>query len=602
MKHDLSLTALSRAYRSATLTPRQLIQSLLEDMHAQQDPAWITRLTMAQIEPWLARLESSSPEALPLYGIPFAIKDNIDLAEVPTTAACPAFAYTPAESAFVVQRLIDAGAIPLGKTNLDQFATGLVGERAPALYGTPACAFDPEYIAGGSSSGSAVVTARGEVSFALGTDTAGSGRIPACFNGLVGVKPTLGLLSTHGVVPACATLDTISLMALTSDDAATLLGVVSHYDAKSPWSRQHDFAAHGQRYGQLDVPLRFGVPLPSQWGTDDAYSAAIEKAIGALESLGAERVDIDATPMLEAAKLLYDGPWIAERYHATRGLIETNPEALHPVTREILGNGNAASAVDYFDAHYRLAEYKRQADALMAEFDFLVMPTTTHHPRKAEVAEAPISVNSHLGRWTNFVNLLNFSALAVPTGMTPQSLPDGVTLVGQAFDDLLLLCVSRSLEPVLSAPMGATGYARPAPANASPARLGDMNVVVCGAHLSGLALNHQLTSRGGQLARQAKTSPHYRLYRLAGGPPARPALVRDERVGCQIDVEVWRLPIRSVGSFLGDIPAPLGLGKITLDDDSVETGFICAANALDQGGEAEEISAFGGWRAWLATQ
>lgn len=598
---DLTLDTLSLAYRSGKLTPRSLISRLLEAANARgPDPAWITRLTQEQLEPYLARLEQLNPDTLPLYGIPFAIKDNIDLAGVPTTAACPEFAYTPKRSAFVVQRLIEAGAIPMGKTNLDQFATGLVGERSPEAYGVPNNTFDPERIPGGSSSGSAVVTAQGQVAFALGTDTAGSGRVPACFNNLFGVKPTLGLLSTRGVVPACATLDTISIFSLTADDAQAVLGLVSVFDPECAWSRQHNFKIHGKTYGSPPASFRFGVPPESQWQTCKDYTLGMHQAVTALESLGGEKVELNASPLLAAARLLYEGPWIAERYHAVRELIEAHPEAMHPVTRQVILSGAHPLAVDAFDARYQLAEYKRQADAMLAEVDLFLIPTTTDHPSKAAVAIDPVGSNSRLGTWTNFVNLLDYSALAVPIGVSQQNLPYGVTLLGSAFDDLKLLNVGRALEASLKLPLGATGLARKMPAPLPPAQVGTMDIVVCGAHMDGLPLNNELRSLGGQFSFRTYTAARYRFYALAGGPPVRPALVRNESDGRPIEVEVWRLPIESVGSFLAGISAPLGLGQVELSNSEWKTGFICAAGALHASGCAEDITTFCSWRAWLS--
>ncbi|QTF91738.1 allophanate hydrolase [Halomonas sp. BM-2019] len=600
MTATLTIASLHAAYRRGELTPRALVEQLLGDADARgHDPAWITRLDRDQLEPYLARLEGESPDSLPLFGIPFAIKDNIDLAGVPTTAGCPAFSYTPEESAFVVQRLIDAGALPLGKTNLDQFATGLVGERAPEVYGVPANAFDAAYIPGGSSSGSAVVTAAGQASFALGTDTAGSGRVPACFHNLFGVKPSLGLLSTRGVVPACATLDTISLFTLTADDATAVLEIAAAFDPDCAWSRQHDFAIHGKAYGQAPARFRFGVPYEGQWQTDAAYGASMRAAIAELEALGGEKIELDCSPLLAAARLLYEGPWVAERYHAIRALLEGDPEAVHPVTREITQGGATPLAVDAFDARYQLAEYKRQADTLISPVDVMLCPTTVTHPTKTEVATDPIGINSRLGTWTNFMNLLDYSALAVPIGFADSGLPVGVTLFGKAFEDLALLSLGRALEERRDLPLGATGLARPPLPPLSPARDGALELVVCGAHLDGLPLNHQLTERGGVLVEATKSAPRYRLYALAGGPPARPAMVRDDASGAAIEVEVWRLPMATLGSFLAGIPAPLGLGQVELADGRWTTGFICAAGALHEEGPARDVTEYGGWRAWL---
>jgi allophanate hydrolase len=603
MRYSLTIESLHAAYLQGELTPATLIDELLAQAESHgKEPAWITRLTREQLAPYLQRLEGESPETLPLFGIPFAMKDNIDLAGFPTTAGSPAYAYTPTENAFVVQQLIDAGAIPMGKTNLDQFATGLVGERALEVYGTPANAFDPTLVPGGSSSGSAVVTAAGMVSFALGTDTAGSGRVPACFHNLYGVKPSLGLLSTRGVVPACATLDTISLFTFTADDAAKVLSITAAYDDQCAWSRKHDFAVHGKRYGKAPTAFRFGVPPEAQWQTDEAYTRGMHRAIAELEAVGGEKVELDCSPLLAAARLLYEGPWVAERYHVISELMQSHPEAVHPVTFEITQGGATPLAVDAFDARYKLAEFKRQADALMANVDVMLSPTTVTHPSKAEVAADPIGVNSRLGTWTNFMNLLDYSALAVPVGFSERNLPVGVTLFGPVFADLTLLSLARALEARLMLPLGATDIQHP-PLTELPASAqdGTMELIVCGAHLQGLPLNYQLTERGGVLVSTTQSAPRYKLFALAGGPPKRPAMLRDDN-GQAIEVEVWRLPIETLGSFLAGVPAPLGLGQVELADGSWKCGFICTAGALNEGGEAEDITEFGGWRGWLANQ
>jgi allophanate hydrolase len=439
------------------------------------------------------------------------------------------------------------------------------------------------------------------VSFALGTDTAGSGRVPACYHNLYGVKPSLGLLSTRGVVPACATLDTISLFTLTADDAAKVLGITAAYDDQCAWSRKHDFAVHGQRYGKAPGAFRFGVPLQDQWQTDAAYTQGMHQAIDELEALGGEKVELDCSPLLAAARLLYEGPWVAERYHVIRELMQREPQAVHPVTFGITQGGATPLAVDAFDARYKLAELKRQADALIGQVDVMLSPTTVTHPTKADVAADPIGVNSHLGTWTNFMNLLDYSALAVPIGFTDANLPVGITLFGPVFDDLSLLSLGRALEARSMLPLGATGIARSAlTAPAATARDGTLELVVCGAHLQGLPLNHQLTERGGKLISTTHSAPRYKLFALAGGPPKRPAMLRDEH-GQAIEVEVWRLPIATIGSLLAGIPAPLGLGQVELADGSWKCGFICTAGALNEGGKAEDITAFGGWRGWLAS-
>ncbi len=442
---SLAIATLRDAYISRRLTPEQVIEQVLARIEqSDEHHAWIHRLPRETVLASAARLRDSDPESLPLYGIPFAIKDNIDLAGVPTTAACPEYAYTPTQSATVVQLLIDAGAIPIGKTNLDQFATGLVGTRSP--YGAGRNSFDPEYIAGGSSSGSAIAVALGQVSFALGTDTAGSGRVPAAFNNLIGMKPTRGLLSTRGVVPACRSLDCVSIFALTAADAAQVLNVAAKFDTEDPFARRSD----RPRLGAGDIPttqFRFGVPQPAQlaYFGNTEYPALFAAAVARLQALGGVPVEIDFTPFLETARLLYEGPWVAERYAAIAGFIEKNAEALYPVTRQIIEKGRTVSAVETFRGQYRLEELRRASEAVWATVDVIVTPTAGNHYRIDAVAADPMQLNSNLGYYTNFVNLLDLAAVAVPSGFQTNGLPFGITLLAPAFYDHALLQLAGSL-------------------------------------------------------------------------------------------------------------------------------------------------------------
>jgi allophanate hydrolase len=589
---NLSITRLRAAYLDGSLTPGSLVANLLARLtDGDPDHIWIRLLTEAELQPYLARLQGVDPAGLPLYGIPFAIKDNIDLADVPTTAACPAYAYVPARSAFVVQRLIDAGAIPIGKTNLDQFATGLVGCRSP--YGATRNSFDPEFVSGGSSGGSAVAVAKGQVSFALGTDTAGSGRVPAAFNHLVGIKPTRGLLSASGVVPACRTLDTISIFALDMVDAQAVLRAAAGYDASDPYAR-------AARPGPPPrTRFRFGVPQQLEFFGDAEAERLFGGAVKKLETLGGEAVPLDFEPFLGAARLLYEGPWVAERYAAIQSFIEAQPEALLPVTRQIIEPGRQSSAVAAFQAQYQLAEYKRLCDERLAGLDLVLTPTTGTIYRLAAVQAEPIRLNSNLGHYTNFMNLLDYAAVAVPAGFGRNGLPYGVTLFAPAFADAALAHYGHRLQRALGLPLGATGHAL---ADASllpdaPPSEPMLRLVVCGAHLSGLSLNHQLTERGGRLVAATRSAPAYRLYALPGGPPKRPGMIRVDEGGGAIEVEVWELPEQQVGSLLTGIPAPLGLGSVELADGSWEKGFICEGYAA---AGAEDITALGGWRVFLA--
>ena len=590
---SLAVETLLEGYRHGRFSPPEILELILARIEAQSDRhIWISRLSHPQLQPYLQALTGKSPDELPLYGIPFAIKDNIDLAGLPTTAACPDYAYEPQEHAFVVQRLIEAGAIPIGKTNLDQFATGLVGTRSP--YGACENSFNPDYIAGGSSSGSAVCVALGQVSFALGTDTAGSGRVPAAFNNLIGVKPTRGRLSTRGVVPACRSLDCVSVFALDCADAQRVLACCEGFDAQDTFARRAPIALPGYNPQRF----RFGVPRPGQlqfFGNAEAESL-FEQALQRLQSLGGEPVRIDFEPFLSAARLLYEGPWLAERYAAVGEFVEARPEAVHPVTRAIIARGKQGSAVDAFRAQYRLMECSRASQSIWAQVDVIVTPTAGTIYRIDAVERDPVSLNSNLGYYTNFMNLLDLCGVAVPAGFRDDGLPVGVTLVGRAFADAALLTLAERLQRAAGLPMGATGHPLPAAGAPSGSAAGVVPIAVCGAHLSGLPLNPQLTERGAWLLQQTRTAAGYRLYALAGGPPQRPGLVRDVR-GTAIEVEVWAMPRAQVGGFLELIPAPLGLGKVELEDGRWVSGFICEPGAIEG---AEEVTRWGGWRNYLA--
>ena len=599
MTRDLGIASLARAYAARELRPSELAEELLawRGRHASHN-IWISEVPADALRARARGLDALDPESLPLYGIPFAVKDNIDLAGLPTTAACPAFAYLPERSSPVVQALLDAGAIALGKTNLDQFATGLVGTRSP--YGACRNAFDPEYLSGGSSSGSAVAVALGLASFALGTDTAGSGRVPAAFNNLVGCKPTLGLLSMRGVVPACRSLDAMSIFALTADDAAQVLRIAAQYDAADPWSRR---APQPPRAGFGGAAaFKFAVPRAAQleFFGNAGYARGFEASIERLTRLGGVAHEADIEPLLEAARLLYEGPWVAERFLATESILRAQPEAMLEVTRRIIAGGETPRATDAFRAQYRLRELTRQAQAISDSGDVLLLPTAGTHYRIAEVEADPITLNSRLGRYTNFVNLMDLAAVAVPAGFTSAGLPFGVSLIAPAGSDADLLALAGRLQRESVNRSGATLHALP-PATATPAAAppGFVDVMVCGAHLSGLPLNPQLLERGARLVKTTRTAPIYKFHALPGGPPFRPGLVQVERDGAAVEVEVWRMPLERFGSFVAGIPAPLGIGKVRLEDGSMVCGFICESLAVHG---AQDISHFGGWRQYLASR
>ncbi|MGE0421830.1 MAG: allophanate hydrolase [Reyranellaceae bacterium] len=600
----MDIQRLRQDYRDARRKPSAVIGDVLARISAAGDDAvWISRFAddaLRSAGGRLDRLLADDPTVLdrqPLFGVPFAVKDNIDVAGLQTTAACPAFAYTPARSATVVDRLTAAGAIVVGKTNLDQFATGLVGVRSP--YGVARNPFDAAYLPGGSSSGSAVAVSSGLVSFALGTDTAGSGRVPAGFNNIVGLKPSIGLLSASGVVPACRALDVVSVFALSVDDSLAVLRAAMGFDAADVYSR----AAPAGFVADLATPparLRCAVPRPDQrefFG--DAQAAAIyAQSLERLQRLGATLVEIDYAPLAEAAAVLYSPAGAAERTTAIDDFIARRGQDMHPVTRTIIDSGRKATAVDVYRARDRLRVLRRHAEAIFADCEVLALPTSGTIYRVAEVLADPVRLNSNLGHYTNFVNQLDLSALAVPAGFRADGLPAGITLIAPAFREGRLAAIGEAFHRDVGATMGATGIALPSPRPAAAApSYPDMPIVVLGAHMSGLPLNRELQALGARFEAACTTEPVYRFYRLPGAGVARPGLVRVAKAGVAIEGEIWRVPLDAVGALLARIPSPLGLGDIALADGRKVKGFLCEAAAVEG---AEDISACGGWRGYLA--
>jgi allophanate hydrolase len=587
-----TLASLQAAYQKG-VTPSAVIEEVYRRLDAVADPGIFISLLPLSAALDLARALGAYDPALPLWGIPFAVKDNIDVAGLPTTCACPEFAYQPECDAFVVARLKAAGAIPLGKTNLDQFATGLVGVRTP--YPAPKNAIDPQIVPGGSSAGSAVVVAHGIVPFALGTDTAGSGRVPAALNNIVGLKPSLGALSARGIVPACRTLDTISIFALTVEDAFAVYQTAMGYDEQDAYARK--FATPVLRQGEKGLIV--GVPdhATRPFFGDLAQQASFDESLVALEAMGHRLVPLDFTALFDVANMLYAGAWVAERYAATERMMQQQPEALHPVTRQIIAQAETLSAADAFKGMYRLMDLKRAVEPLLVGVDLLCVPTIPCFVTLEDMAADAIGPNSRLGTYTNFVNLLDMCGIAVPVRHRGDGRPASVTLLAQAGQDGLVAGLAAAVQAEASMALGATGWPCPPMILRRPeASCDEIAVALVGAHMRGLPLNHEVTRLGGRFLFEGQTAADYRFYALAGGPPKRPGLVRAEQ-GAAIALEVWALPLAQFGRFMAGIPSPLGIGTIKLSTGEMVKGFLCETAGLTG---AEEITALGGWRNYLA--
>jgi len=589
-----TVAAIVAAHRAGILSPAQTVARSFARIRDHNDPAIFISLrdekeALAEAE----GLTAKEGAQLPLYGVPVAVKDNIDVAGLATTAACPAFAHSPSHDATSVARLRAAGAIIIGKTNLDQFATGLVGARSP--YGIPINPMRSDLIPGGSSSGSAVAVSAGLVPLALGTDTAGSGRVPAMLNNIVGLKPSLGLVSTAGLVPACRTLDCVSVFSLTVDDAMTALVAMAGPDGADPFSRNRAMAAM-TAFPKL---LRLGVPRNGQliFFGDKASEKAYGDALKRWTALGADLVEFDLEPLYETARLLYEGPWVAERYLVIRNLLASSPDSIHPVTREITIAGARLSAADTFSALYRLQALRRIAERAFANIDALVLPTAPTVYSTAQVLANPIELNSRLGTYTNFVNLLDLCGLALPAAIRPDDIPFGITLLAPAGHDAQLASIGRVFHADTKLTIGSKNLPQPPLAMVPAGLSGDeIAIAVVGAHLSGMALNNELKALGGRLLEAASTAPDYRLYALDTSPP-KPGMLRVAAgTGSSIELELWALSAASFGKFVAAIPPPLSIGTLRLADGRGVKGFI--VEAADING-ARDISAFGGWRAFV---
>jgi allophanate hydrolase len=616
MIDSLQRAPLQRAYRAGSLTPEDVVEEVYARIAARgDDGVWIhlrdRQPTLAAARDLIRRFPG--PELPPLFGLPFAVKDNIDVAGIPTTAACPKFAYVPDRTAPVVQRVLAAGAILIGKTNLDQFATGLSGTRSP--YGVVGNPYDPTVIAGGSSSGSAVAVAAGLVSFSLGTDTAGSGRVPAGLTGTVGVKPSRGLVSTRGIVPACRSLDCPSVFALSVADGAGVLAVLAGPDSEDPYSRDLPLPpAVPPRIGFEG--MRVGVPevrdVVSDFDGDVAAAALFEEALHRLDRLGARLVPVDLGPFLEVGALLYDGPWLAERSADLEPFVNEHPEALHPVVRAVLDGARRVSGADAYRGAHSLAQARRQLDPTWDRIDALMVPTTPTAPTIQRMLADPIRANAALGRFTNFVNLLDLAGISVPSEATQDGLPVGVTFLAPAGADGLLLQLASAWQEAAARPVDGAGHVldgagasqQVGKASGGGVDQDEVLLAVVGAHLRGEPLNPDLVRLGARLHAEIPTAREYRLYALAEEPgrPPRPGLVRVPAGGPgarhSVPTEVYRIPVGALGRLMAGVRAPLGIGTVRLADGSQVLGFLCEQAGLEG---ATDISEHGGWRAYRAS-
>ena len=593
---DFSIASITACHRASSASIVSTVADTYRRIAEADDPAiFISIRDEAEVIAEAAKLAAQDPACLPLFGVPIAVKDNIDVAGMPTTAACPAFSYMPQRDATAVARLRAAGALIIGKTNLDQFATGLVGVRSP--YGVPRNALRAELVPGGSSSGSGVAVARGIVPLALGTDTAGSGRIPAGLNNIVGLKPSLGLVSSAGVVPACRSLDCVSIFSMTASDAYEALRVMAGEDFADAYTRSLPLPR------DLVAPqhLRLAVPRKEDriFFGDKRAEAAFANAIALAQRIGWQIEEIEITPLLDTARLLYEGAWVAERTAAVGEFIARHPNETHPVTKAIIEPGTRLTAVDAFRGFYKLAGFAQRARRTLARFDALMVPTAPTNYTLADLANDPIGPNSRLGTYTNFVNLLDLCGMAVPSALSDERMPDGVTFLAAAGRDAQVAAIGAAFHAATGLPLGALGAGKPPqPRRATALREGEVAVAVVGAHLTGMPLNHELVALNGRLLAATATAPEYRLFALSGTTPPKPGLLRvNASRGASIAIETWALAPDAFGRFVAGIPSPLSIGSVRLRDGEVVKGFLVEAEAVV---DAKDVSEHGGWRAALA--
>jgi allophanate hydrolase len=595
---SLDFYSLRDLYKSRKSNPTEVIKRILERISEVDDSGiWISKVPESDVLHATNCLADQDPDSMALYGLPFAIKDNIDFSGLPTTAGCPDYSFEPSFSSPVVEKLIKAGAILLGKTNMDQFATGLVGTRSP--YGICKNAINPKYISGGSSSGSAVAVSKGLVSFSLGTDTAGSGRVPAAFNNIVGLKPTRGMISNRGVVPACRSLDCLSIFALNTSDASEVMEIAKGFDSNDPYSR-----AQLNLSKKVDIEItniKLGVPHTDDidfFGNIETKNLFIQ-TIEIIKKLNVKIVEIDFEPFLEVAKLLYEGPWVAERYQAIRMFFDNNPESIHPITRAIIEEGKKPIAADAFAAEYRLRELGRKIETVWSQIDMVLSPTAGTIYTIDEVEADPIKLNSNLGTYTNFMNLLDLCGVSVPAGFGSDGMPFGVTLFGPALHDRSLLPLADKIHYYSKAGMGMTRTKLPKRKFITEHVSDDrILIAVCGAHMSGLPLNSELTDRGAEFVRKCRSARQYRFYALENFAPPRPGMVRsvDKHVN-NIELEIWALPKTNFGDFISKIPEPLSIGTSELEDGTSVKGFLCESYVTER---AKDITELGDWRIYLS--
>ncbi len=589
----LTLSSLRAAYSDGA-DPEDIIEQVYARIDAVADPCIFLCLFPKEQVQSEAKALGAYDSTKPLWGVPFVIKDNIDVAGQPTTAACPDFTYIAETTAFVVRQLQAAGALLVGKTNLDQFATGLVGVRTP--YGAPKNAIDPLIVPGGSSGGSGVAVAHGIATFSLGTDTAGSGRVPAALNNIVGLKPTLGSLSASGLVPACRTLDTISIFALTVSDAYEAFAAAAVYDPSDCYARD---IATPSLVAPLNAP-NIGIPSQDsiQFEGDAAQAQSFADTVATLKADGASIVEIDFTPLYEIAQMLYFGSWVAERYVATQSLMDTNPNALFPVTRKIIGSAIGKTAAETFKDFYKLKDLMAKVQPAIDDCDALCVPTIPTFATVAELDADPMRPNNMLGTYTNFVNLMDMCGIAVPTPARIDGRPGSVTILASAGNDAKAAALATKIEALGTRKLGATVWDFAAPTLPNDPAEDVIRIAVCGAHMSGLPLNHTLTDRQASFVRKDTSAPDYTFLALPGGGVQRPGMVRTAPgAGAAIAVELWDMPATAFGGFMKTVAAPLGIGTITLADGTAVQGFVCEGIASEG---ATDITYLADWRKYLA--